>query len=93
MSMQAYLDNIEAKTGVTPAKFIELASAKGFTKDTKAGDIILWLAAEYGLGRGHAMAIVHIIRNGALAPEKFVNKGGVHNDPSITLNLEGKVSE
>jgi hypothetical protein len=88
--MQAYLDNIETKTGVTPAKFIELAHAKGFTKETKAGEIILWLAAEYGLGRGHAMAIVHIIRNGDMAPEKFVNKGGVHNDPSIQLNLEGE---
>jgi hypothetical protein len=88
--MQAYLDNIETKTGVTPAKFIELAHAKGFTKETKAGEIILWLATEYGLGRGHAMAIVHIIRNGDMAPEKFVNKGGVHNDPSAMLNLEGK---
>ena len=90
MSMQAYLDNIEAKTGITPAKFIELAHDKGFNSATKAGEMIQWLAADYGLGRGHAMAIIHIIRNGDKAPEKFVNKGGVHNDPSAVLNLEGK---
>lgn len=90
MSMQAYLDNIEAKTGITPSKFIDLAHDKGFDETTKAGEIILWLAAEYGLGRGHAMAIVHVIRNGDKAPEKFVNKGGVHNDPSALLDLEGK---
>jgi hypothetical protein len=90
MSMQAYLDNIEAKTGITPAKFIELAQDKGFDSATKAGEMIQWLAADYGLGRGHAMAIIHIIRNGDKAPEKFVNKGGVHNDPSAVLNLEGK---
>ena len=90
MSMQAYLDNIESKTGITPAKFIELAHDKGFDSATKAGEMIQWLAADYGLGRGHAMAIIHIIRNGDKAPEKFVNKGGVHNDPSAVLNLEGK---
>lgn len=90
MSMQAYLDNIESKTGITPAKFIELAHDKGFNSATKAGEMIQWLAADYGLGRGHAMAIIHIIRNGDQAPEKFVNKGGVHNDPSAVLNLEGK---
>jgi len=90
MSMQAYLDNIEAKTGITPAKFIELAHDKGFNSATKAGEMIQWLAADYGLGRGHAMAVIHIIRNGDKAPEKFVNKGGVHNDPSAVLNLEGK---
>ena len=92
MSMQAYLDNIETKTGVTPARFIELAHEKGFDQTTKAGDIIQWLAVEYGLGRGHAMAIVYIVRNGEKAPEKFVDRGGAHNDPLATLHLEGKDS-
>lgn len=90
MSMQAYLDNIEAKTGVTPAQFVEFAREKGFNDTTKAGEIIQWLETDYGLGRGHAMAIVHVIRNGDKAPEKFVNKGGVHNDPSAVLNLGGE---
>jgi hypothetical protein len=30
MSFQAYLDNIEEKTGKTPNEFIAMAKAKGF---------------------------------------------------------------
>jgi hypothetical protein len=33
MSFQAYIDNIKAKTGKTPADFKELATKKGFLKD------------------------------------------------------------
>ena len=40
MSFQAYLDNIELKTGKTPNEFVELAKNKGFNKDTKAGEIV-----------------------------------------------------
>ena len=32
MSFQAYLDNIEAKTGISPAEFKKLADKKGFLK-------------------------------------------------------------
>ena len=61
MSFQAYLDNIEEKTGLTPRQFIEKAHEKGFDRSTKATPIVQWLAADYGLGRGHAMALVHVI--------------------------------
>ena len=90
MSFQAYLDNIETKTGKTPQQFIDEATARGFGKDTKAGEIVQWLANEYDLGRGHAMALVHVIKNGAEISEKHVNSGGVHSDPSSTLDLKGK---
>ena len=91
MSFQAYLDNIEAKTGKTPNELIALAKAKGFdAPGTKAGEIIAWLADDFQLGRGHAMAIVHIIKNGASIGETHVNTGGVHNDESHTLRLDGK---
>lgn len=90
MSFQAYLDNIEAKTGKTPQEFIDMATAKGFSKDTKAGEIVQWLADDFELGRGHAMAIVHIIKHGAQIGDTHVNSGGVHSDPSSTLNLKGK---
>ncbi|MFV8347205.1 DUF4287 domain-containing protein [Flavobacterium sp. ZB4P13] len=33
MSFQAYINNIKAKTGKTPADFKELAEKKGFLKD------------------------------------------------------------
>lgn len=90
MSFQAYLDNIETKTGKTPEELIAEAGAKGFDKETKAGEIIAWLATDYDLGRGHAMAVVHIIRNGAVISDKHVGGGGVHRDTTNTLKLTGK---
>ncbi|MCW5874377.1 MAG: DUF4287 domain-containing protein [Anaerolineales bacterium] len=89
MSFQAYLDNIEAKTGKTPNEFIALAKAKGFGPDTKAGEIVAWLKDDFDLGRGHAMALVHVIKNGAAISDKHVNSGGTHSDPSNTLRLTG----
>lgn len=89
MSFQAYLDNIDLKTGKTPNDFIELAKAKGFDKDTKAGEIVAWLKQDYELGHGHAMALVHVIKNGAKIGDKHVNSGGTHNDDSNELRLDG----
>ncbi len=89
MSFQAYLDNIEEKTGKTPNQFIELAKAKGFNKDTKSGEIIDWLKQDFDLGRGHAMALVTVIKNGPKISDKHVNSGGTHSDASNTLRLDG----
>lgn len=94
MSFQSYLNNIEEKTGKTPNEFIQMAKEKGFDDPkTKAGVIIEWLKNDFGLGRGHAMAIVHIIKNGAQISDKHVGSEGVHKDDSNTLNLDGKKSE
>jgi hypothetical protein len=93
VSFQAYLDNIEEKTGLTPRQFVELANEKGFDKpDVKAGVIVEWLKADYGLGRGHAMALVYVIKNGPQIDAKHVGSGGTHSDPSDTLWLDGKAS-
>ena len=81
MSFQAYLDNIEAKTGKTPNDFLAMAKEKGFTDPaTKAGTIVAWLKNDFELGHGHAMAIVHVIKNGAKLSEKHVGTTGVHRD-------------
>ena len=41
MSFQAYLDNIEEKTGKTPRELIAEAKEKGFdAPETKAGTIV-----------------------------------------------------
>lgn len=91
MSFQAYLDNIEEKTGKNPNEFIALANEKGFTdKTTKASAIIDWLNKDFGLGRGHAMALVHVIKNGAEISDKHVGSSGSHADESVILNLNGK---
>ncbi|WP_341225472.1 DUF4287 domain-containing protein [uncultured Arcticibacterium sp.] len=61
MSFQAYIDNIKAKTGKSPADFKKLAEQKGFLKNgelaVKATEITNWLKEEFGVGHGHAMAI------------------------------------
>ncbi len=90
MSFQTYLDNIEEKTGKTPQELIDLATKKGFGKDTKAGEILEWLKNEFQLGRGHGMAVVHIIKNGAEISDKHVGTTGAHADESSTLYLKGK---
>ena len=59
MTLKAYYDNIQAKTGKTPQDFVALAEKKGYLKrGVKAGQIVDWLKNDYGLGRGHAMALV-----------------------------------
>ncbi len=89
MSFQAYLDNIETKTGKTPNELIELASTKGFNKNTKASEIIDWLKQDFDLSRGHAMALVAVIKNGSKISDKHVNSGGTHSDESNELRLDG----
>lgn len=72
MSFQAYIDNIYAKTGKTPEDFEKAAREKGlFEPDVKVMQIVDWLKADYGLGHGHAMAIVQTFKNsGAIKPKK-----------------------
>lgn len=88
MSFQAYLDNIEEKTGKTPKQFI--AEARKL-KITEFKDIIAWLKRDYGLGTGHARAIAYVIRNGAEFTVKQTT--GVHRDASGTLKLDGKAKQ
>ena len=90
MSFQAYLDNIEEKTGKTPNDFIAMAKEKGFTSDTKSGEIVTWLKEDFGLGHGHAMAMTQVIKKGAKISDKHVGTDGVHRDESNTLRLDGK---
>lgn len=94
MSFQAYLDNIEEKTGLTPRQFVKLARERGFDDPrVKAGEIVDWLKEDYDLGRGHAMALVHVIKNGPQIAVKHVDSGGTHSDPSDTLWLDGKATK
>lgn len=68
MSFQAYLDNIQAKTGKSPEDFKKLASAKGFYLEgkiapgVKATAITDWLKEGFDLGHGHAMAIYALLK-------------------------------
>jgi Domain of unknown function (DUF4287) len=90
MSFQAYLDNIEEQTGVTPNEFLAMAKEKGVGAETKSGELVDWLNEEYGRGRGHAMALVHVIKKGPKVSDKHVGSTGTHRDESDTLRLDGK---
>jgi prepilin-type processing-associated H-X9-DG protein len=93
MSFQAYLDKIEEKTGVTPRALVEQAKQHGYdAPDVKAGVICEWLKADYDLGRGHAMALVQVIKNGAVISDKHVGTNGSHSDASNVLWLDGKAT-
>ena len=91
MSFQAYLDAIEDRTGLTPRQLVEVAKAKGYDDPSvKAGVILQWLKTEYDLGRGHGMALVHVIKKGPQIDAKHVGSTGTHRDDSDMLWLDGK---
>jgi hypothetical protein len=56
MTFEAYLNNIQAKTGKTPEDFRALAIENGLA-GARAMQIVAWLKHDFGLGHGHAMAI------------------------------------
>ena len=89
MSFQAYLDAVERKTGLTPRQLVAQAAERGFGPGTKAAPILEWLKDEHGLGRGHGMAMVHVITKGPRIDAKHVGSEGVHRDESDELWLDG----
>lgn len=63
MTFQAYIDNIKEKTGKSPEAFKTIAKKKELLKpEVKAGEIVAWLNEDFGLGRGHAMAIYALLK-------------------------------
>jgi hypothetical protein len=94
MSFQAYLDAIENKTGKTPRELVALAHERGYDDPAvKAGVIVDWLREDFDLGRGHAMALVHVIKKGDKISTEHVGTDGVHRDEADTLWLDGKASK
>jgi hypothetical protein len=74
MSLQAYHDSITAKTGKTPEELADLAMSEGLVEPgVKPNQVIAWLKDEYGLGHGHAMAVVATIKK-QTTPESPVDE-------------------
>jgi hypothetical protein len=93
MSFQAYLDAIEDKTGLTPRELLAIAHERGYdAPDVKAGVILEWLKTDYELGRGHGMALVHVIKKGTGIDDKHVGTSGTHRDESNELWIDGKAN-
>ena len=70
INLTAYFATIKKKTGKSLHDFKSLAAARGYmtadklSEDIKATVIFDWLKADFGLGRGHAMAIYHSLKTG-----------------------------
>lgn len=63
MTFQAYLDNIQQKTGKTPDELHELAKNRGMLRgDIKAMEFVGWIKEEFELGHGHAMAVLELFK-------------------------------
>jgi hypothetical protein len=92
MTFQAYLDNLEDKTGKTPQELLDLAHGRGFDSSTKAQEFVDWLKADFGAGRGHAMALFHVLKNGPEISDKHVGTTGTHRDESTLLRLDGRAN-
>jgi hypothetical protein len=64
MSFQAYIDNVETKTGKSAEQLKSIAIGEGLANEdglapgVKPGAIIDWLKSDFDLGHGHAMSIV-----------------------------------
>ena len=77
MSFQAYLDNIQKRTGNSVEDFKKLADKKGFFQkgklkpEIKAGQIVSWLKEEFGLGHGHCMAIFAAFKGKKTDEDKY----------------------
>ena len=76
MTFEAYIRNIEAKTGKTPRELHSFARAAGVLHESaKAMEIVAWLKATFGLGHGHAMAVLESFkRQGWWSQSKTVTR-------------------
>ena len=64
MTFQAYIDNIHAKTGLWPKDFkADMEQAGILTPDVKVMTLVNFMKEKYGLGHGHAMAIVQAFKD------------------------------
>ncbi|TCS12125.1 DUF4287 domain-containing protein [Caulobacter sp. BK020] len=67
MSFQAYLDTIQARTGLDAQALAAAADAAGLSEGgqlkpgIKAGQVVDWGKGALGLGHGHAMAIYALL--------------------------------
>ncbi|WP_103354454.1 DUF4287 domain-containing protein [Amycolatopsis sp. CA-128772] len=77
MSFQAYLDNAEKQTGITPRGFLDLAADKNLTKH---GELVAWLKTEHALGHGHATAIARLVTKGPEFVAEHHTDGTLHLD-------------
>ena len=69
MTFEAYITNIQAKTGKGPKDFFDEAVRQRVLRpDTKTMEFVGWLKSHSGLGHGHAMAVWEAFRRNGWIP-------------------------
>ena len=79
MTFRALLDDVEAKTGLSPDEFIQIIDQSGMEK-TDIHAVSSWLQVEYSLPVSHADALAQVISDGILISDKQVGSAGSHRD-------------
>ena len=85
MTFRAYLDDIEAKTGLSPDEFAMIIDQNGLDK-TDVDTVVSWLQAQYSIPSTHAHALARAISEGIIISDKQVGSAGSNRD-------EGKVDQ
>lgn len=68
MSFQSYIKNVENSTGVSIDQLVATAQVEGLSvegglaRGVMPKQVLSWLQDKYGLGHGHAMAVVAYIK-------------------------------
>jgi Domain of unknown function (DUF4287) len=79
MTFQAYLDTIQRNTGKKPEDFRALAEHKRLLDaPVTATQFTDWLKRDFGLGHGHAMALLAVFKTKkwiTLTPARAKRKG------------------
>jgi Domain of unknown function (DUF4287)/Domain of unknown function (DUF5655) len=85
VSPKVSLDNIDAKTGKTSQRFVDLERSESLLKPgVTPGQIVSWLKTEHGLGLSHSMAIVATI--------KQTTQPARSDDEQVSTHFSGKKS-
>lgn len=81
--MEAWTPAPSSARPVTPREVATSAIGRAYGPGTRASEIVTWLRQDYRVGRGHLMALVHILKHGAV----------ISDSPSAVLHLDGGRSE
>lgn len=88
MSFQAYIDNIQKKTGKLPEDFHKMAQEKGLTgPELTATRLAAWLKEDFDIGHGHAMAIWAVFKSKGWAEGGKAKAAKTRIDPPEALQV------
>ncbi len=64
----SYVPSIEKRYGMPLSEWLEILASSPLTKHS---ELVNWLKADYGVGHGHATALVHLFKEASPRPLKM----------------------